>query len=163
MIIEQKTEPRLIGFVPLQFFKFTDLSLQFTYLEICHYNSFFDGDVPFYTYLMLLGPLADLRIFLWSKMHMLSLFSPLADLWAPRHLLPPFLLSSNQPVLTTPPWPQASPRPYTPPQWPMPSTCPCHSFLPSPRTPIKGQLERLRARQARPPATIVAAKPYARR
>jgi len=49
---------------------------------------------------MLLGPLADLRIFVWSKMLLLPLFSPFANIWAPHHLLPPpFLL---QPACLSP-------------------------------------------------------------
>ena len=38
---------------------------------------------------MLLDPLADFYIFVWSKLPLQLLFSPLHDMWAPRHLLPP--------------------------------------------------------------------------
>ena len=38
---------------------------------------------------MLLDPLADFYIFVWSKLPLQLLFSPLNDMWAPRHLLPP--------------------------------------------------------------------------
>ena len=49
----------------------------------------------FYTYLILLDPLADLYIFVWSKLPLLPLFSLLVDMWVPRHLLPlSFLLLS---------------------------------------------------------------------
>ena len=41
---------------------------------------------------MLLSPLAGLYIFVWSKLHLLPLFSSLADMWVPRHLLSLFFL-----------------------------------------------------------------------
>ena len=50
--------------------------------------------MPFYTYLMPSDPLTGLCIFVWSKMPLLHLLSPLADVWAPLQLLPPFLLQS---------------------------------------------------------------------
>ena len=54
--------------------------------------------MSFYMYLMLLGPLADFYIFVWSKLPMRLLFSPLHDMWAPRHLLPPSLLRPPSPL-----------------------------------------------------------------
>ena len=39
-------------------------------------------------------PLTGLCIFVWSKMPLLHLLSPLADVWDPLQLLPPFLLQS---------------------------------------------------------------------
>ena len=78
--------------MPLQFLKFTNLPLHFTYLEIWHYHTFFAWDVPFFTYSMLLGPFADLWIFVRSKLPLLPFFSPLADMWTPHHLLPPSFL-----------------------------------------------------------------------
>ena len=55
---------------------------------------------------MLSDPLADLYIFVWSKIPLLSLFSPLAEIWTPRHLIVPFF--SNLPFF--------SPAVFAPPQ-----------------------------------------------
>ena len=52
------------------------MPLQFTYFESCHYNSSLLRTVPFYTSLMLLDPLADPCIFVWSKIPLLLLSLP---------------------------------------------------------------------------------------
>ena len=59
------------------------MPLQFTYFERCHYNSFEPSNMPFYTYLILLDPRAGSGIFVWTKMPLLPLHSPLTYLWAP--------------------------------------------------------------------------------
>jgi len=42
----------LIGYVPLQFFKFTDLPLQFVYFKLCHHNFTTLQNVPLLTSLL---------------------------------------------------------------------------------------------------------------
>ena len=86
--------------MPLQFFKFSNLPLQFSYLETYHYDCFSTPDMSFCTSLMLLGPLAGLRILIWPKMPLLPLRSQLANVWGPRHLLPSsFLLELTSPSI----------------------------------------------------------------
>jgi len=54
---------------------------------------------------MLLSPLAGLYIFVWSKLPLLPLFSLLADMWVPRHLLPlSFLLPLIPSLVPLSPW-----------------------------------------------------------
>ena len=53
--------------------------------------------MPFYTYLMLFGPLADLHIFVWSKMPLLPLFSHLLAR-GPRIIIFILRFFSNRPI-----------------------------------------------------------------
>lgn len=61
-------------------FEFRNIPLQFVYLELCHYNSFSTSHLPFYTYLVCLGPTCMPCYFLWTKIP-LPLLLPLTDVW----------------------------------------------------------------------------------
>ena len=53
-------------------------------------------------YLMLLVPVADLCIFIWSKISLLALHSPIADVWDLGHLLPLSILLQPASLLSYP-------------------------------------------------------------
>ena len=70
------------------------MPLQFTYFESCHYNSSLLRTVPFYTSLMLLDPLANPCIFVWSKIPPVTSLPSLTDVWGP-HVSFSFNLTST--------------------------------------------------------------------
>ena len=73
-------------FLPLQFFNFGEMPLQFSYSEICHYNSSYIRILPFYTSFTCLGPLSDricVRIFRMDENTTAALLPPLNDVRAP--------------------------------------------------------------------------------
>ena len=74
------------GFLPLQFFNFEEMPLQFSYFGICHYNSSYIRTLPFYTSSTCLGPLSGricVRIFCRDENITAASLPPLNDVWAP--------------------------------------------------------------------------------
>ena len=73
-------------FLPLQFFNFGDMSLQFGYSETCHYNSLYIQILPFYMSFTWLGQLSGricVHIFRMDENTPVASLPPLNDVWAP--------------------------------------------------------------------------------